>query len=163
MPRFYSAEWVDAFNEAVADLAPAGDGPAVGAAPAATGEDGETGTVGGRARYRVAQVVSGSPEGQLLVVLEVTGDRLHLERRAVGPDADGGPGQGADGGPEPDVSVMLSYDDAAALSRGEVDAAHMVGTGRLKVRGNLSLLVAGQALLAAAADRLAPLAASTTY
>ncbi|MGH9087568.1 MAG: SCP2 sterol-binding domain-containing protein [Acidimicrobiales bacterium] len=152
MPRFYSKEWIASFNEAVADLAPAGD--------AAGGE--ELGTVGGRARYRVAQLVSGSPDGELRIVLEVAGDRLRLERIAPG-GGDLAPGHGDGTGAEPDVTVVLSYEDAAALSRGELDAARMVGTGRLKVRGNLSLLVAGQALLAAAADRLAPLAASTTY
>ena len=148
MPRFYSPEWIAAFNEAVADLAPATEAGDAGGGAAA-------GTVGGRARYRVAQLVAGSPEGELEVVLEVDGDRLHLERR------DRAAGEPA--GPEPDVTVLLGYEDAAALSRGELDAARMVATGRLKVRGNLSLLVAGQALLAVAAARLAPLAASTTY
>ena len=140
MPRFYSPEWVATFNEAVADLAPSPDGPSA------------TGTVGGRSRFRVAQLVAGSPDGALCVVLDVTGDRLRLER-----DDD------PNGEPEADVTVMLSYEDAAALSRGEVDAATLVTSGRLKVRGNLSLLVAGQALLVAAGERLAPLAATTTY
>lgn len=157
MPRFYSPEWIDAFNEAVADLAPAGaETDAAGA-----------GTVGGRARFRVSQVVSGAPDGELRVVLEVTGDRLRLSRRDDAPAGTAGtagaPGVAGDDDGEPDVTVVLSYGDAAALSRGEADPAQLVGTGRLKVRGNLSLLLAGQALLAAAADRLAPLAASTTY
>lgn len=156
MPRFYSPEWIAAFNEAVADLAP-GQGPATLDAPGEAGTPG--GTVGGRSRFRVAQVVSGAPEGAVCVVLDVAGDRMRLERLEED-DATAGNGSAE---PKADVTVMLSYEDAAALSRGEIDAAVLVTSGRLKVRGNLSLLVAGQALLAAAAERLAPLSASTTY
>jgi putative sterol carrier protein len=61
------------------------------------------------------------------------------------------------------VTLSLSYEDAAALSRGEVDPATLVGTGRVRVRGDLSVLVAGQTLLASAAPRLAELQAATTY
>ena len=158
MPRFYSPEWVAAFNEAVTGLAP-GPGPAP-VAPVAPGGAGTLGgTVGGRSRFRVAQVVSGAPEGRVCVVLDVAGDRVRLERL----EQDGATAGNGSAEPEADVTVMLSYEDAATLSRGEVDAAVLVTSGRLKVRGNLSLLVAGQALLAAAAERLAPLSAATTY
>ncbi len=155
MPRFYSPEWVAAFNEAVTDLAP-GPGPA----PVAPGGAGTLGgTAGGLSRFRVAQVVSGTPEGRVCVVLDVAGDHVRLVRL----EQDGATAGNGSAEPEADVTVMLSYEDAATLSRGEVDAAVLVTSGRLKVRGNLSLLVAGQALLAAAAERLAPLSAATTY
>ena len=64
---------------------------------------------------------------------------------------------------EPQVTVSLSYDDAAALSRGQLDPAEALGAGKVRVRGDLSVLVAGHTLLAAAADRLADLQAATTY
>ena len=132
MARFYSPEWIAAFNDAVATGAdPAPDVPS---------------------RFRVAQVVMGAPDGDFRVVLEVEGGNLHLERQE--PD---------ERGTEADVTVVLSYEDAAALSRGDVDAARLIGTGRLKVRGNLSLLVAGQVLLVSAAGRLGEVSASTSY
>jgi putative sterol carrier protein len=63
----------------------------------------------------------------------------------------------------PDVVVSLSYEDAAALSRGELDPIEALGTGRVQVRGDLSVLLAGQGLLAAAAGRMAELQAGTSY
>jgi hypothetical protein len=144
VPRFYSPEWVAAFNEAVADLDPAGVD--LGGSLAAGGE-----------RWQVAQVVQGAPGGDLRVTLAVAGGRLRLAVTPADAAAD-------DPGDEsPDVTVSLSYDDARAMSRGELDPAEAIGQGRVRVRGDLAVLVAGQALLAAAAGRLAPLQAATTY
>jgi putative sterol carrier protein len=66
-------------------------------------------------------------------------------------------------GDRADVVVTLSYEDAAALSRGELDPTEALGTGRVHVRGDLSVLVAGQGILAAAAGRMADLQANTSY
>ncbi len=159
MPRFYSPEWVAAFNEAVADLDPAGVD--LGGSRAA-----------GDGRLRVAQLVQGAPGGDLRVLLALVDGRLRLAVRPVdavgaagepggGPDRPGEPGAADD--EAPDVTVSLSYDDARALSRGELDPAEAIGQGRVRVRGELAVLVAGQALLSAAAGRLAGLQAATTY
>lgn len=140
MPALYSPEWVAAFNAAVADL----DAAAV---------DTGVSLAADRGSFRVDQVLRGAPGGELRVTLEVTGGRLHLD---VAPH---GGLQDADGA---DVTVTLEYADAAAMSRGEIDPADALGSGRIKVRGDLAVLVASQALLAAAAERLDPLRAETT-
>ena len=141
MPRFYSEEWVAAFNRAVEGLeAGAVD---TGASLAADG-----------GRFRVAQVVHGAPGGEVAVTLEVDGGRLRLELAPAG---------AARGEPRADVVVSLSYDDAAAMARGQLEPASAVAEGRIRVRGDLAALVAGQALMVAAAERLAGLRADTTY
>jgi putative sterol carrier protein len=66
-------------------------------------------------------------------------------------------------GERADVVITLSYEDAAALSRGELDPTEALGTGRVHVRGDLSVLAAGQGILAAAARRMAELQANTSY
>ena len=141
MPALYSPEWVAAFNAAVADL----DVSSVDAGPSLAVTDGG---------FRVAQVVHDGPgASEIRVVLALADGRL-----AMGLEPTDGPTN------DPvNVTLSLSYEDAAALSRGEVDPAALVGTGRVRVRGDLSVLVAGQALLAAAAPRLAELQAATTY
>jgi len=141
VPRLYSPEWVAAFNEAVSGL-DAGEID-TGASLAADG-----------GRFRVLQVVHGAPGGELAVILVVTGRRVSLEvSRPGGPEA----------ATRPDVTVSLSYEDAAELSRGRLDPAEALGMGRIRVRGDLAVLLAGQALLASAAEHLSALQASTTY
>ncbi len=141
MPVFYSPEWVAAFNAAIADL----DVSSVDAGPSLAVTDGG---------FRVAHVVHDGP-----------GDR---EIRVILALADGRLAMGLESADDPtndpvNVTLSLSYQDAAALSRGEVDPATLVGTGRVRVRGDLSVLVAGQALLAAASSQLAGLQADTAY
>jgi hypothetical protein len=48
----------------------------------------------------------------------------------------------------------LTYDDALALARGSLQPADALAAGRVRVRGELSVLVAGQAVLNAAATAL---------
>ena len=45
------------------------------------------------------------------------------------------------------VRMALAYADAAALARGEVDPAQALNAGRIRVRGDLSVLVAAQQML----------------
>ena len=49
---------------------------------------------------------------------------------------------------------MLGYEDALALALGRLDPADALAAGRVRVRGDLAALVAGQEVLAAAASRL---------
>jgi hypothetical protein len=147
MPRFLSPEWVTAFNRALdgADLA-------------AVDTTGSLAAAGGT--FRVAQVVHGVPgepgaSGEVRTLLTVAEGVARLERQGANGADDAGPGA--------DVTVSLSYPDAVALSQGALDPAAALGAGRVRVRGDLSVLVAGQALLAAAARRLADLHVDTTY
>ncbi len=52
------------------------------------------------------------------------------------------------------ATIVLGYVDAAAMARGELDPADALAAGRVRVRGDLAALVAGQDVLAAAASRL---------
>ena len=51
-----------------------------------------------------------------------------------------------------DVTIALDYTDAAALATGTLSPAEALTAGRIRVRGDLSVLAAGQELLAAARD-----------
>jgi hypothetical protein len=142
MARFLTAEWVSAFNAALegAELTDPGNGSSVRA---------ESG------HFSVEQDVTGVPDrpessGPLQVLLSVDDGAVTLST----------PEETAD---RADVVVTLSYEDAAALSRGELDPTEALGTGRVHVRGDLSVLVAGQGILAAAAGRMAELQANTSY
>jgi len=98
--------------------------------------------------FRMLQVVHGGPEGTVRVALCAQEGRVSLERD---------PGDD----PAPQVTISLQFDDALALARGELDPAGLLAAGRVRVRGNLSILVRGQSLLAAAARRLEPLSERT--
>ena len=85
----------------------------------------------------------------------VVGDgTLRMERGEGSPE---GPADGAD------VTIALDYAAAADLSRGELNPAEALAAGRVRVRGDLSVLTAAQEALAAAAPLLAPLREVTTY
>ncbi len=133
--RLYSDEWIAAFNEAVAGLEP------------------DAG-----ASFRMLQVVRGGPEGTLQIVLSVHEGRVALERVQ---DAEAA-SQDAEAAPPVEVTVSVQFDDALALAQGELDPARLLAAGRVRVRGDLSVLVRGQELLAAATARLGSLSAETS-
>ena len=133
--RLYSDEWIAAFNEAVAGLEP------------------DAG-----ASFRMLQVVRGGPEGTLRIVLSVHEGRVALERVQ---DAEAA-SQDAEPAPPVEVTVSVQFDDALALAQGELDPARLLAAGRVRVRGDLSVLVRGQELLAAATARLGSLSAETS-
>ena len=140
MPRFLSPEWAAAFDAALAGVTvpPPGDDAGLAAA------DG---------RFTVVQEVRGVPDGDVTVVLRAADGSLHV---SVEP----GIGQAEAHG---DVAIALTYEDAVLLSRGELAAAEALTAGRIRVRGDLSVLVAGQQMLAAAQPHVQALAADTTY
>ena len=133
--RLYSDEWIAAFNEAVAGLEP------------------DAG-----ASFRMLQVVRGGPEGTLRIVLSVHEGRVALERVQDAEPAS----QDAEPAPPVEVTVSMQFDDALALAQGELDPARLLAAGRVRVRGDLSALVRGQELLAAATARLGSLSAETS-
>lgn len=141
MARFLSEEWVAAFNAATAGvtLTPPGD---------------DAGLAARSGSFTVGQIVAGGPEGEIHTLLRVT-DGVTLERVAGA-----GSGTPAD---EPDVTVRLDWDDAVAMATGRLPVAEALGAGRIRVRGDLSVLAAGHAALAEIQPHLEPLHAATTY
>jgi hypothetical protein len=140
--RFLSPEWVAEFNTALGSI---------GLDP---GDPSSVRTESGR--YSVEEQVTGVPgrpeeAGPLRVVLTVEGEDLSLAV-AEGDDAR-----------HSDVVVSLGYDDAAALSRGELDPTEALSAGRVRVRGDLAVLVAGQGILARAAATMGDWQTQTTY
>ncbi|MGD0391495.1 MAG: SCP2 sterol-binding domain-containing protein [Acidimicrobiales bacterium] len=151
MARFLSPSWAEEFNTALESAVLPGPGPDAGLA-----------VVDGT--FTVVEEVRGAPDGDVRVVLRVVEGslRLQLEHPAGGGgDGPDGP-DGADGAP-PDVTILISYDDAVAMSKGELAVAEALNAGRIRVRGDLSVLVAAQQMLMAARSATRDLVASTTY
>jgi SCP-2 sterol transfer family len=145
MPPYLSPEWVQAFNDALAglDLSDAVAAAGAGSLTVAQGT------------FRVAQVVTGGPDGlaapgaaapdpngsTVRTVLTVEEGRLSLVEDPAGAIAS-------------NVTMVLTYDDALAMARGALQPSDALAAGRVRVRGELSVLVAGQAVLNAAAAAL---------
>ena len=146
MPPYLSPAWVQAFNEALSglDLSDAVAAAGAGSLTVAQGT------------FSVAQVVTGGPEGlaapgaaappdangaTVRTVLTVDGGRLTLVEDPAGALA-------------ANVTVVLTYDDALAIAQGSLHPADALAAGRVRVRGELSVLVAGQAVLNAASAAL---------
>ena len=100
------------------------------------------------------------PELRLTLQQVVTGERTVRYHLVV---ADGclsvRPGQA----PAPDLTLTQSYELAVALSRGETNAQQALSAGRLKVSGNVELLVRYSRALNSVADIYAELRDATTY
>ncbi len=137
MPRYLSPAWVDSFDAAlgVLDLSDAIAAAGTGSLAAADG------------RFTVVQVVTGVPEdvqaggGDVHLVLTVAEGRARLALD----------GTATVGGT---ATIVLGYTEALAMARGELDPADALAAGRVRVRGDLAALVAGQDVLAEAAARL---------
>ena len=139
MARYLSPEWVQSFDAALGalDLSDAIAAAAVGSLAAADGA------------FSVVQVVTGVPGagdtggevGEVRVVLTVADGRAHLGLDPTGAVAG-------------TATIVLGYPDALAMAQGELDPADALAAGRVRVRGDLAALVAGQDVLATAAERL---------
>jgi hypothetical protein len=137
VPPYLSPAWVQAFNAALADLdlTDAITAAAAGSVTAALGT------------YGVAQVVTGAPldlagpDGTVRTVLTVDRTRITLQ-------AD------PDGTRPANVTMVLAFADAVAIARGELDPADALSAGRVRVKGELAVLVAGQSVLNAASAAL---------
>ena len=137
MPPYLSPAWVQAFNTALAglDLTDAIAEAGAGSLTAAQGT------------FSVAQVVTDAPAmpgasgGIVRTVLTVDDGRIMLT-------AD--PGEAL----STNVTIVVAYVDALAIARGELDPADALAAGRVRVRGELAVLVAGQSVLNAASTAL---------
>ena len=139
MARYLSPEWVQGFDAALGalDLSEAIAAAASGSLAAADGA------------FSVAQLVSGVPAdvasgSEVRVVLSVADGHAHLTLDA----------EGAGSGAPATATIALEYADALALALGRLDPADALAAGRVRVRGDLAALVAGQEVLAAAAGLL---------
>ena len=136
MARYLSAEWVRAFDSALSAL-DLSDAVAAAASGSLAASDGT---------FSIAQLVSGVPAdvaagSEVTVVLSVADGRAHMALDA-------------DGAAEATATIALGYADALALALGRLDPADALAAGRVRGRGDLAALVAGQEILAAAAGLL---------
>jgi putative sterol carrier protein len=146
--RFLSPLWTEEFNAALDGVELPGPGPDAGLAAV----DGH---------FSVVQEVNGTPDGDVRLILRVDDGALHLRVESSG-DAGADRGDGSDT-THPDVTMAISYDDAAAMSKGDLTPAEALNAGRIRVRGDLSVLVAAQQMLMAARATTQALVSSTTY
>jgi putative sterol carrier protein len=63
----------------------------------------------------------------------------------------------------PDLTLTQPYEVAAAISRGELNAQHALSEGRLKLAGDIDLLLRNARALTALEDIFAAVRAETTY
>ena len=143
MARFLTSAWADEFNAALDEVALPEPGPDAGLAAV----DG---------RFTVVEEVRGTPDGDIRVALRFEDGTLRVAVLAAG-DGVGGDEDLAD------VTIALSYEDAAAMSKGGLAPAEALNAGRIRVRGDLSVLVAAQQILVAARTATQVLDPSTTY
>src|ERR1017187_7227835 len=124
MPPYLSPAWVQAFNTALAglDLTDAIAEAGAGSLTAAQGT------------FSVAQVVTDAPA--------MPGASGGIVRTVLTAD----PGEAL----STNVTIVVAYVDALAIARGELDPADALAAGRVRVRGELAVLVAGQSGLHAA-------------
>jgi hypothetical protein len=144
MARYLTPEWVQAFDRALAGLD-------LTEAIAAAGAASLTASLGA---FAVAQVVTGVPGDADPADPDVGGDTVRTVLTV---------GEGRvslvsdpDGTLPANVTIVLAYPDALAMAAGELDPADALANGRVRVRGELAVLVAGQSVLAAAARQLGP-------
>jgi hypothetical protein len=137
MPRYLSPEWVETFDAALGalDLHDAVAAAGAGSLAAADG------------RFSVVQIVTGVPDdvqaggGDVYLVLTVADGQARLGLDPAGTAAG-------------TATIVLGYAEALSMARGELDPADALAAGRVRVRGDLAALVAGQDVLAEAAARL---------
>ena len=140
--QYLSDEWIQRADAALAEAWAAADRPGGAAERGAATGDGDTTTT-------VAYEVAGAPGGKVAY-------HLHF-----GPDGAGvgaGPPQG-----EPTATMALDYDTAVEIARGEESAQAAFMQGRLKLDGDVTVLINRAPELAAVGDALAGVRADTTY
>jgi putative sterol carrier protein len=146
--RFLSPQWVEEFNEALSAVVVAPPGP-----------DATLATAGGR--FTVVQEVRDGPDGDVRLILRVDQGSLRVQLDPLMGESEVALQRGD---PERvDVTISLSYEAASAMSSGRLSPAEALNAGQIKVRGDLSVLVATQEMLAAARTSTQAVGSSTTY
>ncbi len=142
MAPYLSAEWVQSFDAALSalDLSDAIAAAGAGSLAAADGAFSVAQLVGGVPGSVADPAAGGSGRSEVRVVLAVAEGRAHIALDPGGAEA-----------AKATATIALDYADALALALGRLDPADALAAGRIRVRGDLAALVAGQEVLAAAA------------
>lgn len=111
-----------------------------------TGTDRVTGLDG--VAFTVQQIVTGTPNGEVAYHVDITGDRARVTRGRAS---------------SPDVTFTQDYATAAAISGGTESAQAAFMTGRLRLGGDVSVLLEHREALSRLTDGFAAIRASTTY
>jgi putative sterol carrier protein len=97
------------------------------------------------------QVVTGGPAGTVRWTIAIDHGRVEVVEVLEG------------AAPAADLRFTTTYDTAAGIASGSLGAQRAFAEGRLRVGGDLSLLVAHHRTLASVDDALAPLRAETSF
>jgi putative sterol carrier protein len=146
--RFLSPAWADQLNAALASGSGGRPDP-----------DGGLATLDGT--FTVVQEVRDTPDGDLRVVLRVVDGAMTIS--LIGSDGTESGRAHLDGVVDANVTIVLSYADSVAMSKGELSPAEALNGGRIRVRGDLSVLVAAQQMLLAAHTSTQQSVEATTY
>jgi hypothetical protein len=106
----------------------------------------------GGARLTLQQVVTGGPDGDVVYRVRIAPDAVELLP---------GAGQGEEVGA--DVVFTEDWDTAAAIAAGRLSPQAAFVDGRVRVSGNVALVMAAQEALAAVETALDGVRAMTTY
>jgi hypothetical protein len=133
--RFLSPEWVQAFNDALAEFDLVPPGPSAGLAV----RDGS---------FSMCQVVTGGPDGDVRTTLRVDSGRVAMTTGESDDTA---------------VTIRLTWTDAVAMAAGELAPGEAIAAGRVHVKGDLSVLAEAQTVLVAVQPHLQGLRDRTEY
>ena len=135
---------------------PAEDRVAVVHAPDVVGgADGELAERTAETDLTIGYVVTGAPGGKVAYSIRLDHGTTTLDR--------GAPPAPSDDDPAGPVTFELDYDTAAAIARGELAAQVAFMQGRLKLVGNVDVLIRDGAVLDGVADALGDLRADTEF
>ncbi len=104
------------------------------------------------AHLTLQQVVTGGPEGDVSYWLLIDDGTVE----AV-------PGEGPQGERVPDVTVTQSYETAAAVNRGELSTQDAFLDGRIRLRGDIPVLVRHQNVLNGIGEAFSEVRRQTEY
>ncbi len=96
----------------------------------------------------VQQVVTGGPDGDVTYHVVLSDGRVHV---------------GSGEAPDPTVTFSQDYETAAAVAKGELSAQGAFMVGRIRVRGDLRVIVSNQDVLAGVEDVFADVRTQTQY
>ena len=150
MARFLSQAWTDEFNSALEGVVIPDLVPTLASVPS-------------RADSRWSRRRAALPTETSRSFCESTAVALHLDLGAHHRDGQEPPSGGGRAQPTPMSPSRCPIQMPAAMSKGELSPAEALNTGRIRVRGDLSVLVAGQQMFEAARSATRDLVASTTY